>query len=539
MSSPRVCYLERTDRGVRLRRARLVGLRSEDAWSPSPDVGAEDAAAGARQQVASLAGWLRERLSQGRGGGSLDALCVDADAGVCSWLASPAFDPVVVSALIRQRTAPGMQGDSGQASSLATVATVLGDQGETDLQPLASLERATRRGAKERSDAGSARVPVLAVPDTTVRLLVDELDRLGVRVHTSLSIWHAAAAAWHERAGQPADRRVVADSSATRAILLVDPDAARLVWAWSRDGLLLAAGSMLLPATGSGAGVRPVVTEDQAARLASEFLSWSVQTGAAPSRVVVVTPELGAEGLSPAALGEALSRGWPGAGVDLAIDDDPVGLTLRRLAERADAEAMEADDPRAAIVALTGRPGRTHRAMYRWLAGAIVAAAACVAVTAWRLGASADDLRETAKEARQRGRDAVAEVRPELANSPFMAQELETEVELVRRRTLPPDAFQPAKPILPELETLTLVLAQPHVSLEDISLGTNNAVVSFFVPETSAAEEIDEAMKTIEGSQIAWRMEWQTLAGQGDRRIRCTLSGPWIRPAAAPGGTGP
>ncbi len=549
MSSPRVCYVERSDRGVRLTRARLAGMRAEEVWTPSVAAGGTDIATGSIRHASELAAWLRDRLSASRNGSrsraELDVLCVDADSSACAWTAAPSFEAPVVEAVLRQRTAMGVDGDGVQPSAIATISTVFGDRAEVGLQPLAHATKPARKrwsGAKKDDSkavvGAGVRVPVLAVPDATIRVLADDLDTLGVQVGSAISIWHAVALAWDQSwtrlsPGAEVDGRVVSETASTQATVIVDADAGRVLWVWSREGGLIAAGSMLTPTVTDGERVEACLTTEHAARLATAFLSWGVQTGASPARIVVVASESN----GAATFGSALAQAMPHTSVDMAIDVDPIGSTLRRLAERVDTRAVDPSDPQRALVALGMRPSRAHRSMYRWIAIAIVLLAALISASAWRMGSQSSKILAAARDARSRASDAVAAVRPAIAGSPFMAEELETELAVARRRSMPPDAFQPARPIMRELEGLSFLLSMPTLTLEDIDLTPTNGRVTFFVPDTVMAQEIEAACRDLEGLSISWKADIRTVEGSPDRRVRCTLSGLWPSRTAI-GGSG-
>ena len=102
----------------------------------------------------------------------------------------------------------------------------------------------------------------------------------------------------------------------------------------------------------------------------------------------------------------AIAGAWPGATVDAAIHDDPIGATLNRLRtlpafapSRTPSEEMTLpDDPRVNIVTLTNRPGRFDRRMHDWAMLAVLAAAAAVFLYTRRIGSGIAGLRaEVAK----------------------------------------------------------------------------------------------------------------------------------------------
>jgi hypothetical protein len=543
MSSPRVCYVERSDRGVRLRRARLAGLRAEEMWTPVS--GVSDTEGDPIGRVSALAAWLRDRLAGSRGGPALDVLCVDADASACAWMGAPSYDARVVDAVLRQRTEHGGDGEGSQPSAIATLTTVLGDRAEVGVQAIATttaparrVRSGVRRGETGRPGAqgSGVRVPVLAIPDATVRVLTDELDRLGVRLGSVMSVWHAIALAWDAgwsrvQPDKNVEDRIVSESVSTQATVIVDAESGRVLWAWSRAGGLLAAGSMLVPTEVVEDRARVSLNAGHAARLATEFLSWGVQTGAAPARTIVVAPESESVG----AFGQALAEAMPNTTVDVAIDSDPIGTTMRRLAERIDVRAPDNDDPRSVLVALGARPSRAHRSMYRWAAVAVCLLALCITIAGWRTGQATAQVRAAASQARASASEAVAKVRPAIAGSPFMAVDLETELLTAQRQSMPPDAFQPARPIVRELEGLSFLLAMPTLTLEDIDLTQVNGRVTFFVPDTAMAQEIEAACRDLDGLSMLWKAEIRTVDGSSDRRVRCSLTGVWPARSASAG----
>jgi hypothetical protein len=303
------------------------------------------------------------------------------------------------------------------------------------------------------------RLGVLSVADAPVRVLIDELDRLRIGVGAVLSFWHAAGLAWdpgaaaraHAKHAHPKDpaRNGAADHlepivveavAPVVAAVIVDPSG-RLVWSWSKAGDLLAAGSMrlrthtftravveqhappdfppnelelpagaqrLLPDEGPETVSAAECSSGDVGRLIMDWLSWSVQLGQTPDHVICVgpttiphRPQPGEPPPTPESIARALAAAWPGAGIDAAIHDDPIGATLNRLralpmfapSKSASKDTELPDDPRLNLISLTSRVGRFDRSTHYWATLAILAAAVAVFLYSHRLGSGISSLR--------------------------------------------------------------------------------------------------------------------------------------------------
>lgn len=250
-------------------------------------------------------------------------------------------------------------------------------------------------------------------------------------------------------------------SAPTTAVLLIEPSG-RVLWTWSIAGDLIAAGSMrarvhprgLMPSTtgedgkplpagplpgdsqvgtltgetgvsarrlGESTVIEPAPTpmiqygDPEIGRLVMDWLSWSAQLGVSPERMICLGPETTAGRDAPltASLSESLARCWPGATADVAVYDDPIGATLNRLrglhnlglpqlgpVTAPDAAALAAPDPRAGLVALSRRPGRATRSVYRWGTLATLVAAVSIFFLAKRLERDSLDAAEQLDEIR-------------------------------------------------------------------------------------------------------------------------------------------
>ena len=548
----RVCYLERTDRGGRIERVRLIGPRDEDSWTLRAADPSDSVAIGTALREA--AEWVRERLAST--GDRLTSVCVDADGSLCGWVTSASASPEVVGAMIRQGVAAPGEADEDPAPVGGTVLSLSPDleiEGGASVQPLAEDPAEGGKPEHERR-----RLAVLAVPDASVRLFLDHLDAVGVEVPRVRSVFHAAALAWDPaaRAGAGAmSDRVVAESVATSAVVLTDPRG-RLLWAWSRAGELVAAGGMRIPR----ARARQVGEDDESqsraqeratiavagaevARLSGEWLAWASQLGAAPSRITVVMPadawtEGGGLGGAVAAIGAA----WPGSTIDAADEDDPIAATIRA--------AMEGDDargdarPSTALVALSRRPGRAHRSMMRWASAAVAAVGVGLCVLAAQVWHSAGVAREHGRNARERWFERAASLHPVVANPQVRdpIDELERELER-RRRALQPRGYRAFMPVMQELETLSYIIGNDTVALERLSISNVSVTLDVIVPDIAAYEELRASLGRIAGSKVVFPRDQDSVKEVPARAgspggLRCVFSGIWPEEPRPPAGGG-
>jgi hypothetical protein len=553
--SVRLCYLERASRGGVLRSIRLIGQSSEERWN----TGDAPRAAGHASAIEEGAAWVAERLGQTRAAGALEMVCLVVDGGVCAWVSSPSRDETAVAAVARMGPTRGLD-DAGFAAEstgsggASAITFFAGNPLDSSVQALVEEEvedsgggaglLALVKGRKKKSAVVVERLPVLATVDVPARLFIDALDRLGVRVVSACSLWHALAMAWDassDVAGASAEdtsesESVAATDAPATAIVLIDP-IGRLVWSWSRAGKLVAGGSMRLRVGGpTGEGVS--YGRAEVARLSTEWLGWSLQTGFSARRVVCVVPDASATGNPQASeFGEALGAAWAGATVDLAVHDDPVGATFARIAKGLEGTAapVGATEPTRGLTTLAARPGRANRKLWLWSALVMTAASALLGVIAWQWKREAVDLERTAEGYRIKWRDEAGKVYPDAltlaaagAGGPIMS--LKTEVER-RRAELMPVSPEDSMPILQELETISLVVGAGDFTLERLDVGSDLVRVVVVVKDTASAEALQMAMRRIEGSHVEWSEQMIDVKGPDGKSgsVRVSFDGTWIR----------
>jgi len=557
--SARVCAILRRDRGRLTAAVRLVGPRSDESWSPAgvaSTTGAPPAPVAVGSAILSAekdaAAWVAGRVGdQAR----IAAVCIDVDGALCAWMSAPTREARLVASLARSGPAqpeadaafstnrPASSALSAYAGSdLDASVQVLGggvaiaEPAEPDATP-AKGKKKTKSTAAEPPRA--ARVPVLAINDLPARLFVDGLDEQGVQVDRVLTLWHAAALAWDPGVGRAValDAAILANAPTT-AVVLVDPASSRLLWCWSVGGELLAGGSMRLARQRDSDSL--ALGEPEAARLATEWVAWSVQLGRTPSRCIAVcaaNDDAVAMSDAPAAFGRELGAALSGCVVDMASHADPLGVTLTRLAEKLDdAPLSSAGAVPAGLATLASRPGVAHRRMHVWLSLAIIGAAAFLGAVAWRVGSNVGSARIEAVKQTDSWRELLKEVYPEALAAPFPFDKLRSQYDKREKELRPPEAKENARPILAELEALSFVLGNPDYELSTLQIPSGGQVIiEVRVKNVEQGEELRRSLDAVAGSEIVRWAESYINEGSGETaRVKCRFSGTWAPRAPKP-----
>ena len=469
----RVAFIQRQDRARRIRRVRLVGMQTAEVWTP------DDVALDPADQLTAAADWIDQRLGAAEGP-ALTAIVVDAEGGVIDWLSAPSADQQVVQAALA-RAAAGGPVDEDFEDFQTTSAGRFGRD--------ATVADSTIQAAGAPTATGAGRLGAMTVPDADIRLLLDRLDARGRGAGRILSIWHALSCAWDPTAAdEDADRFAATDAPVT-ACILIDPDGA-LIWSWARAGSLITGGRMRLASADSHGDV--AVRAADLGRLASDWLSWSAQLGQAPARIICVCPPLAeARGaLMPSQIGESLGAAWPGASVDMAVPDDPVEATLDRLVRQADLGRLaDPGDPGAALVSLSARPGRAHRAAYLAICLATLSLAAMLAVVAFRQFSAAASYERARAQVVADTRTLAQTVDPNITRD--FRFNLARKIEQFTGGPPVTRTRQP-RPILEELDAISLFIGEhgEDITLTEIVLSSAAVTIKFTADETAAAEAV-------------------------------------------------
>jgi hypothetical protein len=638
--SVRVCLLRRASRGVRLASARLVGAASDERWvatqpsSSDPQVLAQDLAG----QPGACAAWLAKGLQGPRSTDTLELLLLDDEGSACTWLTTSTSSDDVVGELSRAGSIVETSDENSRPAE-TPAAFFAPSAAESTVQVLASDEAfAARTSEEERASEAKGdgrdgrdgrsggrkgfwggllsslqrggkgkggtregkapqgsprRVAVLATHDALARVMLDALDGQGVQVGAVATLWHALCVAWDPRTTRalaapiiaqqedPLVQRAGAGAQDVVGVVCVLSEG-RLVWAWSRQGELVAGSSQVLRmravredevvpleddsrslrqdaaqgvgqvvAAGAAQSVAqrggakaqlPMVTGDDIARLMTDWLAWSAQLSVAPSQVVCILPDelaTGPQALSAGEATELIAQRWGLGGtadVDATLAPDPLGATLERCAKVLASTPRQAVAQRThALAGLSQRPGRASRRLHAWGAAGIGLLGVGLGVLGLRLLDAARDADRATLAWRTSWQGKVKEVYPPASTPPPTITPLMLIEDEIKRReatSTRPAGVDAARPVVRELELLSLVLASPTVEVLSISLDSASVpVVEVLVPTTSEGEAVLEGLRRVGGSTIAsWSME---IFPSGEKR-RLRLSGRWQeRPAPA------
>lgn len=541
--SGRVCYVARADRGSRIESLRLVGARSDDLWAvplaTPQSVEAADTELFDDRGIVAAADWVQSRtVGEKSRTGSLSLICLDAEGFSAGWITSPSTERKVVATVV----ASGVGSDEIGSAIGPGLGFYFPSGSEAGVQALTVAAEPEIKQVKGKPEteapapAGALRVPVLAGADAPVRLLLDLLDQRGIVVEGVTTIWHAMARVWGGNDSAADRNNIVTEDSGVAAIILIDPRG-RLLWCWTAKGELLAGGSMRL-ATPVTVGRVPTPTPADAARLTNDWIAWGSQLGIVPRRVACIAADdpvgTGEDSASFHAghFGAKLAGAWGGAGVDLVLDHDPIGATLSRLAA-ATADARPDETAIAGIEALSHRPGKLHRRMHAWVAMGILGGAALAAGAAWKLRSSAGELSAAARSEDARWREVVQASYPNLMK---LSGDVDIEAELNKIMTRHQqererNKIEPTRPIVQELETLSMALADPEIELESIAFsgGANaSVIITVLVPDIKIGESVFKSLSSISGSNIeSWQQATYSPAGA---KIKGLFTGRWKNP---------
>ncbi|MEL6329164.1 MAG: hypothetical protein AAFR38_05845 [Planctomycetota bacterium] len=538
--SQRVCYIQRVDRGAVLTSARLLGHASDAGWTAPARSEDEPALETPRK----LADWIASELAPSR---SIDRLVLDADGTVCSWLRPPEQDPALIKAMVEQRSGSGDAlsiEESGEAGRFPDL------PGEITIEPIAppasggsgSLTLRRKRGGDQNGSLNghTEPIPLLASPDAPARALIDALDARGIETQAVLSIFHALAQAWDAVASSATEHEgFVADQRPVAATVLLDP-AGRLVWAWSRGGVLLAAGSQRIGRHDDSGRLVGAVTlrRGGVGRLMSEWLAWSAQLGVSPARVRLIgdlsSEALFEPGFGPADAMRELTARWPGALAEATDEEDPIGATMDRLLgviDRGDSPEAAREGGRAALTGLATRRGRPHRRMYRFASVAALAGfALCVA------GSIALDRSAESELARA---ESIREAQAQLVLAAGFTESEANDLDLLgvigdkvaaARLNSQPAGLRPPPPVLEELENLSFVAqSSEDIRLERMGVTELGAEFRAVVPDTAAFEQLSETLFNIAGFNLIWENPIPQRQQDG---VRLFASAVWTRQAA-------
>ncbi len=490
--SERLCYIRRTDRGAALRGLRLLGGHTDDTW----DSGSGADPTLVLETISESAEWIRHRLDASSSR-ELGALVLDPDGAVCTWVKPEDADPTMLDAAISEGP---IEHDPDDLEPVV-------QSGISDRLPRLPRELDFQALSTEQTSTG-ARAAIFAIPDVAGLLLMDALDAMGIRPQRFTTIWHALSLAWDPGFAQGSSaQRIVSSDSPVAAVIAIDPIDARLIWTWSREGELICAGSMRLRRVQHDHEPRAVVRSGDIARLCADWLSWSSQLGLSPSRVVVLgDPAVGEisedtppheQPLDPGQMGSALSQRWPDATIDLMGESDPIGATLRKIAQQERCGAL------GMLSGLESRPTRAHRSMFRWAGLALTGAALVVLLVGYQMMSRASAVRNETRAIQAQQGEALRSYDERLFMSMIPVLDLQAERNQIAGAQSPISVVQ-SKPILRALETVSFVIGAPGIEISKVTINNRTVTLTLEVDNITQAEQINSNLRSIDDRLLRW-----------------------------------
>jgi hypothetical protein len=502
-------YLERDPSGQRLVGLRLIGDQEEECYSVPEDASPSEA-------VRFAAEWIRARLDAKSGDG-IGMLCLDPRGAVCSWLDVPSSDDSVIKAAVRQKPAgawgewtsmPAMAGSDAVESLVPVGAASLEALGDNPTKP-AGQGLVLKK--KKDPTLVNRRAAVLAMGDLPVRLMIDALDEMKIQVGQITSLWHAMASAWDPAAeARDNDDPLVSSAKVDTAIVLVEATG-RVQWAWSDEGRLVTSGTAMIEQDAFAGDDK--ACSFGSGRLAMDWLAWTAQLGRSPRRVFCLIDTEHGSAAGTGAFGQAISKIWPSASVDLVPVEDPIISTFLRLQERTPGGKARRQIPSTQQMStLANRPGRAHRGMYRWIAAAIMIGAVGLGVLGFKTRASGKDaVREAATISATTNSLILSEL-GQNADPMFAAMSLQTELDRLRAEGQNTD-FTPIRPVLLALEEISFWLANMNgIELSSLTIDQAINLVKLDADSTASAEAAPGMLKNAQ------------LINWNDGNIRTTAS---------------
>lgn len=529
MSGPCV-YLDRDASGQQLLGLRIIGAGGAEERYRVPEE------APGVQGITFAAQWLRSRLEAHSDAG-IGLLCLDPRGSVCSWLDVPSAEDNLVRAAVRQKPA-GAWGDWASLPALQAAGTVeaLVPTSGSSLQPLLAAAPSTGSALAIRKQPQPAgrRSAVLGLSDLPVRLLLDELDTMRIGVDRVVTFWQAMALAWDPSAERvESDDPLVSSARVDTAVVLIEPNG-RVQWAWSSAGELLAAGSAMLEAGALDGDDR--ARAFGAGRLAVDWLAWTAQLGRSPRRVICLIDETHGTPGGAAAFGEAVTGVWPGAAVDLLRVDDPILSTFARLTERTPGGKLRRDPAKAGSVAsLASRPGRTHRAMYRWAALTIALGAVALATLGYKLRASASDASEQADKIRTETNALILSKLGQQADPVYPMLSLQSMLDAERQARASRQQLRDVRPVLQAVDDIAFYVGSMRgVSLSRLVVDQPTLLLELETDTTEQAEVASDTLNKAMQGFVNWDRGSMRQGTAG--RTRVAVTGFWAdAPKAEPG----
>ncbi|MGP1345320.1 MAG: hypothetical protein ACTS3F_01450 [Phycisphaerales bacterium] len=523
-----------------LSRIRLAQARGSGAGGsiveemPAADEAPADARAYRRRAV-EAAGWLADRPGLRK---RISALVLDVDESICRWVKGASGAAPVLTAALRQQHQEW--GDSGYIGLVEPVVDSRGPRSGGRRAPFGLGGRARGAGGSgggegddgldaELEKAIATTTPArgavaIALPDALPRLVMDGLDKRGVKVGAAMSLWHALAS--------------LAEGADEEAVVCVEPGR-RVVWAWGRGGRLVCGGATPVEgehgggggAAHAGSGDAALGAERCVRRVMLDWLSWSAQLGVAPGVVRVVGPRRDAV---VEAFGRLAGGAETSARVEVVDAADGVMAVIGRVSESSRLGSATGD-ARRSLVRLSARPDRATRQRYFTAAAAVLLIATAIAGLGYRFGVQAGAWSSRVVEVRGETVASAAPMVPEAATPGSsmtdlsVANELQSVYDELRGEETPRRLREPHD-VAAALDRALAILGEyeGQITIESLRFsdpseqgGSRSNIITLNVPELRVSLEIFEAFQA--DQKIAWERERNARGGE----TRLVLEGTW------------
>ncbi|MEM9084280.1 MAG: hypothetical protein AAGB34_11835, partial [Planctomycetota bacterium] len=441
-----------------LSEAQLVvsGRRVPETWHQSiSDADPEASVTGPElaKRANELASWYAAHEA---GSNRLDALIIDPAESACAWVRVRSTVPPVLAAAFAQR--------AEQLSAQMHVGSV---ELLHDTEPEAIAERG---------------VVVMRHADGPIRLLLDALDRKGVRVATTCSLWHALASR-HDELGC--------------SIVLVGNQA---VWAWGEGQRLVAAGHTRLASD-------PAVV---ARRLALDFMSFAAQLGRKPQDASIFAED--------AERAKQIAESVRVVETRVIPEEHAIAKVV--------ITALDSGSPKLdSLSGLHHRPNRKTRRSIRLVAASLLLIAVAVAGLGWRFSSSSEAWLNTTASISSEGYSRLSKKYDDQVPKQY-DQFLDGKLATLRNRDPEPLPAGP-KQLFDAIGLVCSEIAKREgATIRNFTISNGDGVnLTVLVADRDAAIDFELALQQSE-PRLEWRLDRSNRSGSQEQAV---LSARWPR----------
>ncbi|MFG0327085.1 MAG: hypothetical protein ACF8SC_07460 [Phycisphaerales bacterium JB037] len=199
-----------------------------------------------------------------------------------------------------------------------------------------------------------------------------------------------------------------------------------------------------------------------------------------------------------------------------------------------------------ALMALSSRPGRTHRSMFRWTGVALLASGVLAGIVGWKLRDRAAETRNIAEGFRREVNQIYQRYGTEPASGGVAVLKMEQLVGTMKQRMTAPTGLPTAKPILQELDALMTILPSygpsDELALQSLTLDDIGLRLTVHVPTLESFTTVREALRQTVNNEYSNLIDWkadQTVVNniQGVQVRKADFSASWRADASRGGGS--